>query len=129
MGTKCEFTKPPKRPACQFGRGLQMFSARRGVSLTATNTGKKDTIVCNAVPRVYAAGEMSWIVQVSLMSSVDFHLYPGRCHFAPPEAPVCIYGGVHLRMGPSRLSCGPVVAYLDYNPRERFVHRLTSVVN
>lgn len=77
-GTGCNVCQTAK--ACQSG-----FASVRGSagSLTGTDTGQNNTIVCSAAPRVYAAGEMSCAVQVSLTSSVDLQLHRARrCHFA-----------------------------------------------
>ncbi len=61
-GTGCNVCQTAK--ACQSG-----FASVRGSagSLTGADTGQNNTIVCNAAPRVYAAGEMSCNVQVSVI--------------------------------------------------------------
>ncbi|PIL30681.1 ATP-binding cassette transporter [Ganoderma sinense ZZ0214-1] len=67
-GTGCNVCQTAK--ACQSG-----FASVRGSagSLTGADTGQNNTIVCNAVPRVYAAGEMSCAVQNPTLQSV----FPG----------------------------------------------------
>ena len=64
-GTGCNVCQTAK--ACQSG-----FASVAGTagSLTGASTGQNNTIVCNDVPRVYAAGEMSCDVQVSPNFSV-----------------------------------------------------------
>ncbi|KAM5542745.1 hypothetical protein V8D89_003706 [Ganoderma adspersum] len=67
-GTGCNVCQTAK--ACQSG-----FASVRGSagSLTGADTGQNNTIVCNAAPRVYAAGEMSCDVQNPTLQS----LFPG----------------------------------------------------
>ncbi|EJF62714.1 ABC transporter [Dichomitus squalens LYAD-421 SS1] len=67
-GTGCNVCQTAK--ACQSG-----FASVAGTSgsLTGASTGQNNTIVCNDVPRVYAAGEMSCDVQNPTLQS----LFPG----------------------------------------------------
>ena len=61
------------RNVCQTAKACQSgFASVAGTagSLTGASTGQNNTIVCNDVPRVYAAGEMSCDVQVSPNFSV-----------------------------------------------------------
>ena len=64
-GTGCNVCQTAR--ACQSGFASITGSAG---SLTGVDTGQNNTIICNANARVYAAGEMSCQVQVSLIHSV-----------------------------------------------------------
>ena len=76
-GTGCNVCQTSK--ACQTG-----FSSVSGTStsLTGADSGQNDTIVCSVAPRVYAVGEMSCQVQVSLFAEAS-----DSCLFSGVSAP------------------------------------------
>ena len=74
-GTGCNVCQTAN--ACQAG-----FSSVEGSSgpLTGLDSNQNNTLVCNVAPRVYAAGEMSCVVQVSYS---NFSWLPWGCKTFP----------------------------------------------
>ena len=116
-GTGCNVCQTAK--ACQSG-----FASVRGSagSLTGADTGQNNTIVCNAAPRVYAAGEMSCDVQVSLITSAfDLQSRPGRRYRFAIVGEVRIYAHISRfssRCGTFSFHVVPTVAFPYDNRRE-----------